>query len=558
MFVDTYLRVFVVGESIGSVSESYADWLIGQGKYEGRRRTRLQEGVHRDWTADRVLSCDALVGDRGCRVDMRRGDGALLVRFIHRDTHDGAIVWTNAARISPNEHGLTLEHAVGRESPRGVALQPVAAPPKVITELFDMTGVEVGPRHLSLPLVRLTEKEVAGYVDQVLLDPQRQSPVVVVSGEDGVRPVVEPEKLAARLRGLATVALLTSSASAFEFTEAMRDRGFGDDFRCFNGAVHAYGAPDSMEGDHRIWLADSLWELPDGQREERLAGLVSGRLAVRAVPPGFFTAIEEHDREERRLLAERLARKPSTPPPPREDVVPREYVEILEAECAALRDALEQSIRTEKSYFGELVEADAGRQSAETRLQDAEARLEQERLVSADLRAQFQQAKQASRAEIPEALLACLRRMIAGKATPEDCLDLVARTFPDRLVVLESARESARRAETFSHCSELLDLLHTLVTGYYEALASGKGDNVAAKVFGKAHFAATESQTVKNNKRAIAERTFVYKNESYVMWSHLKIGYKESPAETIRVHFEWIASEKRIVVGWCGEHRYRV
>ena len=60
------------------------------------------------------------------------------------------------------------------------------------------------------------------------------------------------------------------------------------------------------------------------------------------------------------------------------------------------------------------------------------------------------------------------------------------------------------------------------------------------------------------NHRAHKERTFRYNKEDLVMWRHLRIGVKESVAETIRVHFDWVATEKKLVIGWCGEHRYRV
>lgn len=38
------------------------------------------------------------------------------------------------------------------------------------------------------------------------------------------------------------------------------------------------------------------------------------------------------------------------------------------------------------------------------------------------------------------------------------------------------------------------------------------------------------------------------------MEKHLKHGVKGSLAEILRVHFEWIASEKKIVIGHCGKH----
>ena len=38
------------------------------------------------------------------------------------------------------------------------------------------------------------------------------------------------------------------------------------------------------------------------------------------------------------------------------------------------------------------------------------------------------------------------------------------------------------------------------------------------------------------------------------MERHLKVGVRDSAATTLRVHFEWIAKEKRIVIGHCGKH----
>ncbi|MFV8646948.1 hypothetical protein ACNREK_22150, partial [Ralstonia pseudosolanacearum] len=49
-------------------------------------------------------------------------------------------------------------------------------------------------------------------------------------------------------------------------------------------------------------------------------------------------------------------------------------------------------------------------------------------------------------------------------------------------------------------------------------------------------------------------RTFNYCGKDFLMEKHLKHGVKDSPAETLRVHFEWFSNEKKIVVGHCGPH----
>ncbi len=40
------------------------------------------------------------------------------------------------------------------------------------------------------------------------------------------------------------------------------------------------------------------------------------------------------------------------------------------------------------------------------------------------------------------------------------------------------------------------------------------------------------------------------------MTNHLKIGVKPSDAETLRIHFDWDAEKKMIVIGHCGKHLF--
>jgi hypothetical protein len=49
-------------------------------------------------------------------------------------------------------------------------------------------------------------------------------------------------------------------------------------------------------------------------------------------------------------------------------------------------------------------------------------------------------------------------------------------------------------------------------------------------------------------------RTFNHRGRAILMARHLKHGVKESPAETLRIHFEWLADDKKITIGHCGKH----
>jgi hypothetical protein len=133
----------------------------------------------------------------------------------------------------------------------------------------------------------------------------------------------------------------------------------------------------------------------------------------------------------------------------------------------------------------------------------------------------------------------------------EQALVLLSSLYPDRIVVLDTALKSAADSKDFKYKEKAFDLLWKMATDYWSVLAGGGGDTEARRVFGAAYAAQeSESLTTQGEKR----RTFHYNGEPIGMFRHLKIGIKPSLFETLRVHFEWFAKEKKIVIGHCGCH----
>lgn len=155
---------------------------------------------------------------------------------------------------------------------------------------------------------------------------------------------------------------------------------------------------------------------------------------------------------------------------------------------------------------------------------------------------------------VADELRDCILRTVGTDPHLEDCLSLLTQLFPERLVVLPSAWQSAREASGFRRTGKAFELLRSLCTGYYDAMVDGQGDKLAGQVFGPNSYAARESETVEGNKRARALRTFVYQSQPIEMVRHLKIGVKDSIAETFRAHFHWDAAEQKVVLGHCGRH----
>jgi len=184
--------------------------------------------------------------------------------------------------------------------------------------------------------------------------------------------------------------------------------------------------------------------------------------------------------------------------------------------------------------------------------------LEKDKLVK-DLRFQLDQLKPSSSVAVvekPNADPAWMERLfdrIADALKPEQILEVLEDQFSHRLVILPTARQSARAAEKFRHRRRLAQVLLKLVTEYWTELQMGHGDVDARKVLGE-YYAAHESETVANSPRLRRARTFLYEGRSLYMSQHLRIGVKDGTAETIRVHFAWDEPSRMIVIGYCGEH----
>lgn len=157
---------------------------------------------------------------------------------------------------------------------------------------------------------------------------------------------------------------------------------------------------------------------------------------------------------------------------------------------------------------------------------------------------------------------ALLQRMVevlrdgAAQQTPRQILELVDRVSPCCLVLLPSALKSADEASGFEYSEKLFDQVWKLATDYRQLRLQGGPDNLAREVFGNKVWAARESDTTAQNAVGKAERTFDYKGQPLLMLQHLKIGVKDSPNRTLRLHFEWDAEDGVVVIGHCGPHLY--
>jgi uncharacterized small protein (DUF1192 family) len=271
---------------------------------------------------------------------------------------------------------------------------------------------------------------------------------------------------------------------------------------------------------------------------------IARSITLAQLPEGFFSIIEDHDRA---LRAERTAR---TFPPPK----PAAANELVSAEDhKAALGLLDDSARRIAELEGEVARIKAERASIETQFQVAEMELETERVHRDNLQALLDQRRNDELARaLPVDVRDAPRAVVSDRGlTPHQCLRIISAVFSDRVVILEEAYESALEADVFRNGKEVLNLLSRLAGEYWERLQTSPGD--AHRVFGKA-YASCGSETEERNPACKADRTRTYGGKQYVMWPHLKAGGNGGPDKCLRIHFVWLADEKKILIGHCGRH----
>jgi hypothetical protein len=214
-----------------------------------------------------------------------------------------------------------------------------------------------------------------------------------------------------------------------------------------------------------------------------------------------------------------------------------EFLELTNHEREAKNNEI-NSLRSESSVAREMAEG------LSDQVRELEAANDAMKYALQERKPTIPKGDSAARGEVAASLA-------LGITSVEDMLRVVGKLYPDRVVILESAYSSAKASHAFRNPERALKLLLDLASKYWEVLRAGKGDGEARKVFGTS-YAAGETEIL--SKEGMRRRTFQYKSSSVSMLKHLKIGVKDAPAETLRIHFEWFADEKKIVIGHCGRH----
>lgn len=550
MHLDRYSKLSLTGAGAIDIARRIAAWAIpADAAFRMRRRA---VGMPRGWVAEQLLEDVDLNGDAELRAQARWGDdrNTFLCRLVHHDPDDARIFWHTVFRVvgDSTATACTVECGVARSTQFGVALAPRAYPPGVFTSLLDEAdGIRVTERALTLPTLEVKEADDArALVDDLLLRPGRETPLVVIAGDlpPGTSAHVDPSVVARKLKGLAVVAVLRGAEVASAYRATVVDTGLGREFACFHGGIHTYGATLRVRDDHRLWLGRSLEELPHGERSERVGEVLARRLALSLLPQGYFSLLEEHDRATRAARSRRESVR----------VPAQTGGAVSAAEHASALELMEEAHKRATALETQVRDAEHARDTVGYEKQQLELDLELERQQTKSLRDALEDRRRgAQRSALSDGIRSTLDDILRKRdPVPLASLRLIEALYVDRVVVLPEAFESAEEAMGYRNPRDVLNLLIRLATDYWDKMTTAPAS--ARTVFTDKEYASTGSEKEMNNAACVTDRTFTYGDRTLVMWSHLKAGGNGGPDKCLRIHFAWVPEEKKIVIGHCGRH----
>lgn len=489
---------------------------------------RFLEGVDRTFDGvHKVKSIAALDGlPRAVSIVYSHPDDRVWGR--HWDTEIGIRQITDSA---PVECSILLST---NEISTRVAGDVQASRPGLVAELVRRCPID--PQTQGVSIHELDQASAEGFRHNVL-DVKRRHSLVVLSSDGQGKHLAEPERLLSMVLGLADVVVVSTKADSFWLA-----RVIGKEYVPYGGAAKLiFPLIRRFEGGGApVWtltLKDAEKLAGRGRTVlDELFSLVVHRsnlpLSLTHISPSVVREIHlKRQLEHRRDAASRTGNL-------------EEYSRFLEEYAAGLEEE-----KKEAAGLVESLEKLVAVQDDRERQLSFEHESLKQRLAEAG-RGDSREDRAAEESEgLAQAVLAGIER----GPTPEQALRIIEHLFPERIVILPSAWRAARESESFKHRGQLYELLHILATEYWSALTAGQPDSEAKKPLG-ASYAAKESERVANNDGALSRRTFDYRGRPVEMVKHLKIGRKDSISETIRVHFEWFAEDRQIVVGHCGRH----
>ncbi len=397
--------------------------------------------------------------------------------------------------------------------------------PGIVSDFVQNLEAKSSQLPVSDQALELTQIRVKKFVDS-LQDSQRELPVVYISRNAEDQVLVDPDRLAYKLRGLAIVVVeQENDGSSFTIVDALQNY-LPKKFLAYGGAIRVY-APNLNPEDsqdyirHRFLDPVTISELGPIECSRRLHALVDRQKIENPASRGETATSEIFSLLRKRQLAE-TEKKPDPLEPKHEITEFKAIINPGDSELEALKREL-SSLESDASTWRELAES---YEAQNIRLQERIAKLEGEL-----------EALKAPK-------LSDKIRKISGEYGDKigiyhGAIDGVDKAFAGNARLHQHIEKMLIDAATILHSAHFGDTRVKLIKNEFESKSN----------YG---LAPKESETTMTNTKLREERIIFFEGKHYLGEAHLKYG--RTPGNQVRIHYALDRDTQRIIITHIVDH----
>lgn len=439
------------------------------------------------------------------------------LQFSHHDTETPDMIWVTRLCLSQKSEADGVEFACENGvSSIGHAVMPTRrdfSRPVIVERILQKWPAHSNGVSLSNSATTLTSDEVTGFVD-LLNDASRVRPVVLVSAtNDTDEPLIDANKLASWLAGVAFVFVAANRFPSRRLSEAVGER-----FSCWDGAIRLYWPLITYSDPyrHKLWTSERVRYFEQNRRHG-IHEVILGKIAEAAVyvsdPAAPSWAYLDH--LNRQLLLEKA----------RDEGSFEEMIEIYQDEIESLTDQAADSSSI---------------------IRDLEDQLSTSRAKELSWREAYYGIAIEQGKESGEELLV---------ETVADAICIAEDRYGDRLVFALNSKSEGERSP-YQRPEEVLSAFEFLANTYRDARMGVKPcadlDLALREEVGwRYKYNQSEATMGKYRDWYVTD----HGNREHVLEEHLRKGSSKDARYTISIAIAWDSDSEKVIIGFLGQHQ---
>ena len=274
------------------------------------------EGVVWKWANEHLEEPVEVVGTRDWKdaggatlhVDKGQLDVSGFCRIVleHPDTAVDTLTWRSDFRLATEGSGVDVEVEVRRmgEGDEAIGTRGSASRPRALVTLFQEYECSFDGNKLTTESERIHQKASSSFVRDVLTNPNRRMPVVVVTENSYGGLFIGADNLQSRLLGLASVFTYDND------TARTVNYDLSDWLRCWDGAIRVYRpgcSPDDASRQNVFWTWRRMNYIASARGWDELFQEIADECLIHSLPqasPRLYDSVSGQVRQDRyeRLL----------------------------------------------------------------------------------------------------------------------------------------------------------------------------------------------------------------------------------------------------------------